>query len=162
MMKPMTDAPDTDIMMMQLALEQAEQALAEDEIPIGAVLVQSGKVICADHNRTRQQNNPLAHAEKLVIDQALVLGYKYMNDLTLYVTLEPCHMCAGMIVWSRIGRLVYAAADPKAGCVGSIYNILKDCHFNHHPEVTDSVLSEESGSLLKGFFQSKRKAADGS
>jgi tRNA(adenine34) deaminase len=142
---------------MNFALAEARKALEEDEIPIGAVLVRDGKVILTDHNRTRQLNNPLAHAEKLIIDGVIPAKTKFLYDYTLYVTLEPCHMCAGMLVWSRLGRLVYAAVDPKAGCVGSVYNILNDACFNHHPEFASSVLAEEAGELLKTFFRNKRK-----
>jgi len=141
---------------MQMALEEARTALAEDEVPIGAVLVKAEQVVCQDHNRTRQTGNPLAHAEKLLIDKITSSGIRYLQDYTLYVTLEPCLMCAGMLIWSRLGRLVFAAQDPKSGAVGSIYNVLLDKQFNHHPVVTSGVLSAEAGLLLKQFFASKR------
>lgn len=146
-----------DIKFMALAMQEAKQALAEDEIPVGAVLVKDSQVICADHNRTRQLSNPLAHAEKLIIDKILDTKIKFLYDYTLYVTLEPCLMCSGLIIWSRLGRLVFAAKDDKTGCVGSVYNTLKDAHFNHHPKVTSGVMAEEAGSILKEFFSSKRK-----
>jgi tRNA(adenine34) deaminase len=146
-----------DHQFMALALTEARLALAEDEIPVGAVLVKADQVISVDHNRTCQTRNPLAHAEKLIIDKITASGIRYLQDYTLYVTLEPCLMCAGMQIWSRLGRLVFAAFDPKAGCVGSIYNVLKDRQFNHNPEVLGGVMAEEAGLLLKEFFRSKRE-----
>jgi tRNA(adenine34) deaminase len=147
---------ETDLHWMSLAMQEAELAASEDEVPIGAVLIKDNELILAEHNRTSQQHNPLAHAEKLIIDKIMSSGIKFLQDYTLYVTLEPCLMCAGMLIWSRLGRLVFAAPDPKAGAVGSVYNVLKDKQFNHHPLVTSGVLSEEAGLLLKNFFQSKR------
>ncbi|MFO7659420.1 MAG: nucleoside deaminase [Candidatus Cloacimonadaceae bacterium] len=146
-----------DIEFMNEALAEAKQALVEDEIPVGAVLVRDGVIVARNHNRTRQQSNPLAHAEKLIVESILSTGEKYLNDYTLYVTLEPCLMCSGILIWSRLERLVYSAEDPKSGCVGSIYNSLSDSHFNHHPVVRKGVLAEECGALLKDFFRSKRK-----
>lgn len=145
-----------DFDFMKLALKEAEQALSEDEIPVGAILVKNSQIILSDHNRTRQKQNPLAHAEKLIVDKVLSNGEKYLTDYTLYVTLEPCLMCSGMLIWSRLGRLVFAASDPKAGCVGSVYNAMCDAHFNHHPNIVRGVLAEEAGVLLKDFFRSKR------
>ena len=146
----------SDIAFMEAALEEAQTALSEDEIPIGAVLVKDNIIQVSDHNRTKQLNNPLAHAEKLVIDSIVASGIKYLNEYTLYVTLEPCHMCSGMIIWSRIGRLVFAASDPKAGCVGSIYNILSECSFNHHPKIEKGILADAASDLLISFFRNKR------
>ncbi len=142
---------------MRLALEQAYQAAEEDEIPIGAVLVRGNELIDAEHNRTRQLQNPLAHAEKLLIDKILASQIKYLHEYRLYVTLEPCLMCAGYMIWSRLGTLVYGARDPKAGAVGSIYNVLKDKSFNHHPEVVSGVFATECGAILRDFFHKKRK-----
>lgn len=142
---------------MTLAIEEAKLALSEDEIPVGAVLTKDNVLICKDHNRTRQLYNPLAHAEKLIIDKMLSSGSKFLYDYTLYVTLEPCLMCAGLMIWSRLGRMVFASYDKKAGCVGSIYNALQDAQFNHHPLVTGGIMANEAGHLLKIFFQSKRK-----
>jgi len=141
---------------MQLALEEARQAALEDEIPVGAVLVKNGSLILREHNRTRSFDNPLAHAEKLIIDKILATKIKYLYDYTLYVTLEPCLMCAGSIMLSRVGHLVLGARDPKTGVVGSIYNVLRDKSFNHHPQITRGVLEEECSSLLKEFFAQKR------
>ena len=141
---------------MSLALEEARLAALEDEIPVGAVLVKAGELVLREHNRTRQQSNPLAHAEKLLVDKILLSKIKYLQDYTLYVTLEPCLMCAGALIWSRIGRLVIGARDPKAGAVGSIYNVLADKSFNHRPEIVRGVLEAESSALLKAFFARKR------
>ncbi|MBN1948691.1 MAG: nucleoside deaminase, partial [Candidatus Cloacimonetes bacterium] len=140
----MVPVSDTDSNWMQAALEEAGAALRSDEIPIGAVLVQKNSVLAADHNRTREMNDPLAHAEKLVIEKVLKSGTKYLQDCTLYITVEPCLMCAGMIIWSRVGRVVYGCSDPKAGCAGSIYNALQDRNFNHQPELISGVLATES------------------
>jgi tRNA(adenine34) deaminase len=148
--------PERDFIFMKAALQEAQAALQEDEIPVGAVLVKDDTIVASEHNKTRQQNNPLAHAEKLLIDRITASQDKFLQEYTLYVTLEPCHMCTGMMIWSRLGRLVYAASDPKAGCAGSVYNMTKDKHFNHSPEVTGGVLAEEAGALLKEFFRSKR------
>jgi len=142
---------------MKLALEEANLARSEDEIPVGAVLVKGGELIAAEHNRTRQLKDPLAHAEKLLIDKILASKIKYLQDYTLYVTLEPCLMCAGMMIWSRLGTLVYGASDPKAGAVGSIYNVLADKSFNHHPRVLRGVLEADCAALLRDFFQSRRQ-----
>ena len=142
---------------MQLAFEEARAAVTENEIPVGAVLVRDGKIIAAEHNRTRQYANPLAHAEKLLIDKILASKIKYLQDYTLYVTLEPCLMCAGMMIWSRLGTLVFGASDPKAGAVGSIYNVLADKSFNHHPAVVRGVLEADCAGLLKEFFQKRRR-----
>lgn len=139
-----------------LAFKEAEKALTENEIPVGAVLVKDNKIIAQDHNRTRQLNDPLAHAEKLVIDEAIRNHDKYLYDYTLYVTLEPCTMCAGAIVWSRVGRVVFCAYDEKGGAAGSVYNILQDKNLNHNPELIAGVQAERSSALLKRFFHAKR------
>jgi len=141
---------------MELALQQARIALQEDEIPVGAVLVNDGVLVLADHNRTRQLAHPLAHAEKLIIDKILLSKIKYLQDYSLYVTLEPCLMCAGMLIWARLGTLVFGASDPKAGAVGSVYNVLQDKSFNHHPAVLRGVLETGCSALLKEFFQARR------
>lgn len=143
---------------MRKALEEARLSAAEDEIPVGAVLVCNDRLILADHNRTRQLSDPLAHAEKLIIDKIMLSGIKYLYDYSLYVSLEPCLMCAGMMIWSRIGTVVFGAYDPKAGACGSVYNVLKDKSFNHQPELLGGILQDEASALLKDFFQSKRRA----
>jgi len=147
---------EQDIHWMSIALEEARLAALEDEIPVGAVLVKDNELVLRDHNRTRQMSNPLAHAEKLLVDKILLSKIKYLQEYTLYVTLEPCLMCAGTLIWSRLGRLVMGARDPKAGAVGSIYNVLADKSFNHHPEIVRGVLEAECSALLKGFFARKR------
>lgn len=138
---------------MQKALDMAKKAYESDEIPIGALLVKDDIVVNQEHNRTKEFNDPLAHAEKLILDKA---PEKYLYDYTLYITLEPCLMCAGMIIWRRVGRIVFAAYDKKAGAVGSVYNALLDGHFNHNPKVTAGLFAKESQELLISFFKNKR------
>ena len=139
-----------------LAFKEAEKALSENEIPVGAVLVKDNKVIVKNHNRTRQLNNPLAHAEKLVIEEAIEKHDKYLYDYTLYVTLEPCAMCAGSIISSRVGKVVFCAYDEKSGAAGSVYNILQDKNLNHNPKLIAGLQTEKSALLLQRFFQAKR------
>lgn len=141
---------------MSIALREAHKAAAEDEIPVGACLVRDGQVILKDHNRTRQMQNPLAHCEKLILDAAQAMELKYLQNCTLYVTLEPCLMCSGMIILSRLGRLVYGAADPKTGACGSVYQTLKDKSINHHPQLRRGVLAADCALVLTDFFQNKR------
>lgn len=148
----------TDEYWMQLALQEARSALLEEEVPIGAILVKDQQLIYADHNRTNQTGDPRAHAEKLILDKAVADGIKFLNKYTIYVTLEPCVMCAGMLIWSRIGRLVYGTSDPKAGAVGSVYNVLQDKSFNHRPEIRRGLLEEECSAILQDFFKSKRQS----
>ena len=142
---------------MKLALEQAQLAFRENEVPIGALLVRDNNLIAANHNRTNKLNNPLAHAEKLVIEEAIKRGKKFLTDCTLYVTVEPCLMCAGTIIWSRVAKVVFGCHDSKAGAVGSIYNSLLDKNFNHNPEVVRGILAEECSELITRFFREKRK-----
>lgn len=145
---------------MALALAEAERAAAEDEVPIGAVIVRDGQVLAAAHNQREQLRDPTAHAEMIAITQAAAaLNSWRLENCTLYVTLEPCPMCAGAIVQSRINRVVYGADDPKAGAVRSLYHLLEDERLNHRSEVVRGVLSEECGGLLSRFFQEKRLAA---
>ena len=141
---------------MNYALEQARLALQEDEVPIGAVLVKNNKIAAADHNRTQQTKNNLAHAEKLVIEQVVESGKKFLSDYTLFVTVEPCLMCAGAIIWARVGKVVFGCYDPKAGATGSIYNALLDNNFNHHPKVVSGILAQECSELIVEFFKDKR------
>ena len=143
---------------MQEAIIEAKQALREDEIPVGAVLVKNNRIILREHNRSRQLANPLAHCEKIILDKVLTSEPGFLYDYTLYVTLEPCLMCAGMIILSKIGTVVYGAKDPKTGVVGSIYNVLNDKSFNHHPIVIGGVLDNECACLLEEFFHRKRKS----
>lgn len=137
---------------MKMALSEAEDALLEDEIPIGAVVVLNDKVIGRGHNRTQMLHDVTAHAEMQAITAAAnYLGAKYLNDCTLYVTLEPCVMCAGAIAWAQVGTLVYAAKDPKKGYALTNYPIL-------HPKtiVKNGILEDECQSLIKQFFSKKR------
>jgi len=142
---------------MNLAICEAKQAALENEIPVGAVLVKDGEIILREHNRTKQYANPLAHAEKLIIDRIMASEPVFLYDYSLYVTLEPCLMCAGMLIWSRLGTLIWGAADPKSGVVGSVYNVLNDKSFNHHPKVIGKVLELECSQLLSSFFKEKRQ-----
>lgn len=142
---------------MRLALEEARAAAAEDEVPVGAVVVANGELVARAHNRPRGLNDPTAHAEVLAMRAAAEsLGHWWLNDATLYVTLEPCAMCAGATVLARIGRLVYGAADPKAGMAGSLGDIPRDPRLNHRVEVTGGVLADEAVELLRTFFRAKR------
>ena len=143
---------------MRLALREAEQALAEDEVPIGAVVVHHQRVIASAHNQREQLRDPTAHAEMIAVTQAAAsLGSWRLEDCTLYVTLEPCVMCAGAIVLARIPRLVYGAADPKAGAVHSLYQLLSDPRLNHRAEVVAGVCAAPCAELLSHFFQDKRR-----
>ena len=143
---------------MQMALQEAEAAAAENEVPVGAVIVRGErKVIASDHNRREQLRDPTAHAEILAITQASeALGSWRLDDCTLYVTLEPCPMCAGAILQARIPRVVYGADDPKAGAVQSLFKLLNDVRLNHQCSVVSGVLSEPCGNVLSRFFQRQR------
>ncbi len=143
---------------MRRALAEAEQALAEEEVPIGAVIVRGDRVIASAHNQREQLKDPTAHAEMIAITQAAgALGDWRLADCTLYVTLEPCPMCAGAIVQARIPVVVYGATDPKAGAVHTLYQLLADPRLNHRAQTVPGVLGEECGSLLTRFFQAQRK-----
>jgi tRNA(adenine34) deaminase len=143
---------------MRAALAEARLAAAKGEVPVGAVVVCGGEIIVRGHNLREHLKDPTAHAEILVLRQAALLrGDWRLNDCDLYVTLEPCPMCAGALIQSRIRRLVYGAPDPKAGAVGSCFNLLEmDC-FNHRVEVTAGVCAGECASLLQEFFQKLRQ-----
>lgn len=142
---------------MQMAIKQARAAAAADEVPIGAIIVQGERVIGAAHNQREQLHDPTAHAEMLAITQAAeALGDWRLENCTLYVTLEPCPMCAGAILLARIPRVVYGAVDPKAGAVDSMFRLLTDSRLNHRCEVIAGVLARNCGELLSEFFQRKR------
>ena len=142
---------------MRAALDEAHAALAHDDVPIGAVVVHAGRVIGRGHNERERRQDPTAHAEVLALrEAAAALGSWRILDSTLYVTLEPCAMCAGAIVLSRIPRVVYGAADPKAGAAGSIMDVLGDERLNHRPTVEAGVLGEACGDLLRAFFAERR------
>jgi len=142
---------------MREALVEAEAAAAHDDVPIGAVLVHDGEAIARAHNRREVDVDPTAHAELLALREgARHLGSWRLSGCTLYATLEPCTMCAGALVLSRLDRVVFAADDPKAGAVGAIYDIPRDPRLNHTVEVVRGVLAEEAGALLSGFFAARR------
>jgi tRNA(adenine34) deaminase len=142
---------------MAHALELARSAGAEGEVPVGAVLVREGRVLAAGANRTITDSDPTAHAEVVAIREAArLLGDWRLTETTLYVTLEPCAMCAGAIVLARIPRVVYGADDPKAGMGGSLGNLLQDPRLNHRCEVVRGVKAAEAGEILKAFFRARR------
>ncbi|SEG02859.1 tRNA(adenine34) deaminase [Caloramator fervidus] len=143
---------------MRIALKEAEKSLLVDEVPVGAIIVKDGKIIARAHNLRETLKDATAHAEILAINEACrVLGGWRLIDCIMYVTLEPCPMCAGAIVNSRIKTLVFGASDPKSGACGSIYNIVNDERLNHRVEVIGGVLRQECGDILKNFFKNKRK-----
>ena len=143
---------------MQQALSLARRAAQVGEVPVGAVIVKENVATARAYNTRQQSKNPTAHAEILVIQQAsMVIGDWRLTDTTLYVTLEPCPMCAGAILASRIPRVVYGAPDPKAGAVDSLFGLLQDHRLNHQVEVRSGVLAEESSRLLKSFFGRRRQ-----
>jgi tRNA(adenine34) deaminase len=143
---------------MQLALAEAEQALREDEVPIGAVIVHQGRVIAQAHNQREQLRDPTAHAEMIAITQAAESLQSWRLDgCTLYVTLEPCPMCAGAIVQARIPMVVYGAVDPKAGAVETLYRLLDDPRLNHRATTVPGVLAVPCGEILSRFFREQRR-----
>jgi tRNA(adenine34) deaminase len=142
---------------MALALEEARQAAARGEVPVGAIVVHDGRVIGEGHNLTQTLNDPSAHAEMMAIRVAAErLGHWRLLDCTLYVTLEPCAMCAGAIVLARIPRLVFGAWDSKAGMCGSLENLVQDPRLNHRVALTAGVRETESAALLRDFFRRRR------
>lgn len=142
---------------MRAALDEARAAAAHGDVPIGAVVVHAGRVIGRGHNERELQGDPTAHAEVLALrEAAAALGSWRVLDSTLYVTLEPCAMCAGAIVLARIPRVVYGAPDPKAGAAGSVLDVLADPRLNHRPDVQAGVLAEDCGDLLRAFFAERR------
>jgi tRNA(adenine34) deaminase len=142
---------------MRLALREAERALEHDDVPIGAVVVHEGEVIAAARNERELRGDPTAHAEILALREASAhLGSWRLLDTALYVTLEPCAMCAGAIVLARVPRLVYAADDPKAGAAGSVLDVLAEPRLNHRPSVDRGLMADESAGLLRAFFASRR------
>jgi tRNA(adenine34) deaminase len=142
---------------MEAAIEQARRAAGAGDVPIGAVIVHDGVIIAAAGNRREADLDPTAHAEILAIREAAgVLGGWRLPGTTLYVTLEPCAMCAGAIVLARIPRVVFGAKDAKAGAAGSVLDVLAEPELNHHPQVTGGVLADQCGRLLTGFFAARR------
>ena len=143
---------------MQAAFHQAQQAELHGDVPIGAVVVRDGQIIAARGNERELAGDPTAHAEVLAIRSAAeVVGHWRLLDCTLYVTLEPCVMCAGAIVNARLARIVFGATDPKAGAVASLYQVCADERLNHRPVVEGGLLAEESSQLLRTFFASRRR-----
>ena len=155
------EGPVDDLRAMRLALDEARAAERHGDVPVGAVVVHHGRVIAARHNERELTADPTAHAEVLALrDAADVVGHWRLEDCTLYVTLEPCAMCAGAVVSSRVARLVFAATDPKAGAVRSLYEIADDPRLNHRAVVEHGLLAEESAAMLKGFFAARRRRAE--
>jgi tRNA(adenine34) deaminase len=149
----------SDELFMRAALEQAREALDRGEVPIGAVLVKDGAVICRTHNSPITLCDPSAHAEMLALRAAGQRLNNYrLNDTALYVTLEPCVMCMGALVHARVKRLIFGAADPKAGAAGSVFNLAGHEKLNHAIGVTAGVLAEECGELLQKFFKARRNS----
>jgi tRNA(adenine34) deaminase len=144
---------------MRLALDEAEKATSHGDVPVGAVVVSEGTVIAARHNERELRNDPTAHAEILALrDASSFIGSWRLERATLVVTLEPCPMCAGAAVTSRLERIVFGAPDPKAGACGSLYNLCCDPRLNHELDVTSGVLAEHSAALLESFFSPLRRA----
>jgi tRNA(adenine34) deaminase len=147
---------------MQAAVREAERALAIDEVPVGCVIVHDGTIVGRGHNQVERLKDATAHAEMIAIGAAsAALGSWRLNECTMYVTLEPCAMCAGAIVLARVGRMVYGATDPKAGACGSVLDVIHEPRLNHRVELSNGVMAEECGALLKAFFQAKRKKVPG-
>jgi len=154
----MTSVQTLDEYYMKEAIKEAKRAEELDEVPIGAVIVMNGEIVTRAHNLRETEQNAVAHAELIAIDQACKeTGTWRLEESTLYVTLEPCPMCAGAIILSRVKRVVYGAADPKGGCAGTLMNLLEDDRFNHQSEVTSGVLERECGQLLSDFFRKIRE-----
>lgn len=146
-----------DIAFMQQAIALAMQAAAQQEVPVGAIVVKDGVVIGRGSNAPISLSDPSAHAEMLALrDAAKNIGNYRLVDCTLYVTLEPCAMCAGAIQHARIARLVYGAADPKTGACGSVVNLMNEAKLNHHTQVTSGVLADDCGHILSTFFKARR------
>jgi tRNA(adenine34) deaminase len=142
---------------MRLALREAERALEHDDVPIGAVVVKDGEVIGSGHNERELRSDPTAHAEMIALREAArTLSAWRILDSVIYVTLEPCAMCAGAIVLARVPRVVFGAWDPKAGAAGSVLDLLTQPQLNHRPQVQGGLLAEDCGDLLRTFFASRR------
>lgn len=142
---------------MQKALRLAEQASVEDEVPVGAVIIKNNRIIGKGYNQTERLSDPTAHAEMIAISAACAsLEEKYLQECTLYVTLEPCPMCAGAMVWSKLKRVVFGTLDENAGACGSIFNIASNKKMNHQIEIIQGILEPECKKLLQDFFKKKR------
>lgn len=144
---------------MEQALQEAKKAYHIEEVPIGAVIVKDGEIIARGHNLRETYKDPTLHAEIVAIREAAKkLGGWRLSGCELYVTIEPCPMCAGAIIQARIERVIYGARDPKAGCAGSLYNLLTDFRFNHRADVVPGVMEEECRGILQKFFRDKRQS----
>ncbi|MFN8174426.1 MAG: tRNA adenosine(34) deaminase TadA [Solirubrobacteraceae bacterium] len=142
---------------MRLALREAERALEHDDVPVGAVVVREGEVVGAGHNERELRQDPTAHAELIALREAArATGSWRLLDSVLYVTLEPCAMCAGAVVLGRVPRVVYGTSDPKAGAAGSVLDVLAEPRLNHRPEVAGGLLADEAAALLTEFFGRRR------
>ena len=149
---------DIDEIYMQMALQEAEAAESEDEVPVGAVILFDGRIIASAHNQREQLRDPTAHAEMIAITQAAESMQSWrLENCTLYVTLEPCPMCAGAILQARIPRVVFGALDPKAGAACSVFEMLSDPRLNHQTHFSHGVMAERCGAILSGFFQRQRR-----
>lgn len=149
---------EKDIEFMKLALEQAKIAYKKDEVPIGAVIVCNDKVIAKGFNIREKRNDPTGHAEIVAIKKACKKRRSWrLEDCTIYVTVEPCSMCAGALLWTRIKRIVFGAFDAKGGALGSSYNLFEQKNLNHKAEITSGVLEDECSKIMKDFFKAKRK-----
>jgi tRNA(adenine34) deaminase len=148
---------DGDVQWMHAALAEARLALEHDDVPVGAIVVQNGAVIAAGHNERERRQDPTAHAELLALQRAAkATGHWRLLDTTMYVTLEPCAMCAGALVLARVPRVVFGTADPKAGAAGSVVNLLAQPELNHRPAVEGGPLADECAALLREFFAARR------
>ncbi len=142
---------------MKAALRQAQHAEAMDEVPVGAVIVKDGRIVARGFNQREKANDPTGHAEMIAIRQAARKMKSWrLAGCSLYVTIEPCSMCAGAILWSRLDRVVYGARDPKGGALGSSYNLFEQKNLNHHPEIIEGVLSSDCQSVISQYFKRKR------
>ena len=158
-MRGRLSAEKSDEYFMRRAIREASRGLAQDEVPVGAVIVREGKIIARAHNRPIRLKDPSAHAEILALRSAArKLGNYRLSGCTLYVTIEPCAMCAGAIVHARIERVVFGARDPKAGASGSALTVLNHPKLNHHVEVIEGILADDCAAILRDFFRKKRRA----
>jgi tRNA(adenine34) deaminase len=149
--------PVTDTTFMRLAIEEARLCTQWGDVPVGCVIVRDGQLVCGAGNGRERLQDPTAHAEILALREAArVAGSWHLEGCTLYVTLEPCAMCAGALVLSRLDRVAFGAADPKAGFAGSLGNLLQDDRLNHRTELTPGILAEDCGDLLRAFFRERR------
>jgi tRNA(adenine34) deaminase len=157
-MRQRTTLPKTNEYFLRAALREAEKAALQGEVPVGAVVVRNGTIIGRGHNRNIRLNDPTAHAEILALRSAAKNAANYrLPGCKIYVTLEPCSMCAGALVWSRIDEVIFGAFDPKAGACGSVFNIVYNKKLNHRVKVTSGVLESECRRLMQEFFHNKRK-----